>query len=139
MKSSSLPVLLAAVVGLSLATCASARDTAVEPMQGVPASRESQVTMANYRDYPMSMWSFRNAGAVLNMVVVPREGDIRPLPGPLRPELGERMVTVCWVRLTTEDIACIYGYLKASVEAVIKIREAVLFPHLYVVVQVFIL
>jgi CubicO group peptidase (beta-lactamase class C family) len=93
MKSGSGSILLAAVFGLSLAAFASARDKAVEPMQGVPASRESQVTMANYRDYPMSMWSFRNAGTVLNTVVVPREGDIRPLPGPLRPELGESMVT----------------------------------------------
>jgi CubicO group peptidase (beta-lactamase class C family) len=64
-----------------------------KPMQGVPPSRDSQVTMANYRDYPMSMWAFRNAGAILNTVMVPREGDIRPLPGPLRPELGERVVT----------------------------------------------
>jgi CubicO group peptidase (beta-lactamase class C family) len=49
--------------------------------------------MANYRDYPMSMWAFRNAGAVLNTVMIPREGDIRPLPGPLRPEIGERRFT----------------------------------------------
>jgi len=93
MKSRSLPVLLAALSGLMLANFASAQDQAVKPMQGVPASRESQVTMANYRDYPMNMWAFRNAGAVLNMVMVPREGDIRPLPGPLRPELGERIFT----------------------------------------------
>ena len=84
MKSRSLRILLAALSGLMLANFASAQDEAVKPMQGVPASRESQVTMANYRDYPMSMWAFRNAGAVLNMVMVPREGDIRPLPGPLR-------------------------------------------------------
>ena len=49
--------------------------------------------MANYRDYPMSMWAFRNAGAVLNTVMIPREGDIRALPGPLRPEIGERRFT----------------------------------------------
>lgn len=59
------------------------------PMQGFPPSRESQVTMANYRDYPMSLWAFRNVGAVLNSVMVPRQGDIHALPGPLRPELGE--------------------------------------------------
>lgn len=67
--------------------------SAIEPMQGVPPSRESQVTMANYRDYPMSRWAFRNAGAVLNTVMVPRQGDMRALPGPLRPELGERLFT----------------------------------------------
>ena len=47
MKSGSRSILLAAVFVLSLAAFASARDKAVEPMQGVPASRESQVTMAN--------------------------------------------------------------------------------------------
>lgn len=70
-----------------------ANDDAVTPMQGIPPTRESQVTMANYRDYPMSMWAFRNASAVLNTVMIPREGDIRPLPGPLRPEIGERRFT----------------------------------------------
>jgi CubicO group peptidase (beta-lactamase class C family) len=62
-------------------------------MQGVPPSRESQVTMGNYRDHPMSRWSFRNAGAPLNVVMIPRQGEIRPLPGPLRPELGDREFT----------------------------------------------
>jgi CubicO group peptidase (beta-lactamase class C family) len=70
-----------------------ANDDAVTPMQGIPPTRESQVTMANYRDYPMSMWAFRNAGAVLNTVMIPREGDMQPLPGPLRPEIGERRFT----------------------------------------------
>ncbi len=65
----------------------------VSPMQGVPPTRESQVTMANYRDHPMSMWAFANAGAVLHTVMVPREGEVRLLPGPLRPELGERPYT----------------------------------------------
>ena len=64
-----------------------------EPMQGVPPSRASQVTMKNYREYPMSKWAFRNAGAPLHVVMVPREGDIRTLAGPLRPELGQRMFT----------------------------------------------
>lgn len=80
-------LLLTAIVvtGTSLA----ANEAAIAPMQGVPPSRDSQVTMANYSSYPMSMWAFRNAGAVLNTIVVPREGDIRRLPGPLRPEIGE--------------------------------------------------
>ena len=65
----------------------------VLPMQGVPPTRESQVTMANYRKSPMNQWAFRNAGAPMNVVMIPRQGDIRPLPGPLRPELGEREFT----------------------------------------------
>jgi hypothetical protein len=35
----------------------------VEPMQGVPPSIESQVTMRNFPDAPMSRRAFRNAGA----------------------------------------------------------------------------
>ena len=77
---------------------------AIEPMQGVPPSRESQVTMANYREYPMSRWAFRNAGAVLNSVMVPRQGDIRALPGPLRPELGERLFTDRGTELTFDAL-----------------------------------
>ncbi len=68
---------------------AGAGETLVKPMDGIPPTRESQVTMANYREYPMSTWAFRNAGAPLNVVMVPRQGEIRVLPGPLRPELGE--------------------------------------------------
>jgi len=65
----------------------------VKPMSGVPPSPGSQVTMKNYRDFPMSRWSFRNAGAPLNVVMIPRQGDIRVLPGPLNPEIGERQYT----------------------------------------------
>jgi CubicO group peptidase (beta-lactamase class C family) len=62
-------------------------------MDGVPPSRESQVTLKNYRQYPMSRWAFRNAGAPLNVVVIPRQGKISELPGPLSPELGKRGFT----------------------------------------------
>lgn len=60
-----------------------------EPMQGVPPSRESQVTMANYRDYPASRWAFRNAGAPLHAVMIPRGGNIRQFAAASRPELAE--------------------------------------------------
>ena len=78
---------------LLLTGAARAEQTFVEPMQGVPPLAESQVTMKNYRDFPMSRWAFRNAGAPLNVVMIPRGGDIRPLRGPLRPEIGEREFT----------------------------------------------
>ncbi len=64
-----------------------------EPMQGVPPARDSQVTMQNYREYPMSRWAFRNAGAALHTVVIPREGQIVELPGPSNPALGKFLVT----------------------------------------------
>ena len=78
------------LLALWAATAAVADQAPLQPMQGVPPSRESQVTMANYRDYPMNVWAFRNAGAPLHVVMIPRQGEIRRLPGPLRPELGEQ-------------------------------------------------
>lgn len=64
-----------------------------EPMQGVPPSRDSQVTMKNYTQYPASRWALRNAGAPLNVVMIPREGQIVSLRGPTRPQLGQFKVT----------------------------------------------
>lgn len=60
----------------------------IEPMQGIPPTRDSQVTMENYRTYPSMRWSFRNAGAPLNVVMIPRQGTIVELPGPSKPEIG---------------------------------------------------
>ncbi len=92
MKNVPRAILLAALFAGSAASfSAGGSASAVTPMQGIPPMRDSQVTMANYRDYPMNMWAFRNADAVLNTVMIPRQGDIRPLPGPLRPEIGERL------------------------------------------------
>lgn len=48
-------------------------------MDGVPPSKQSQVTFGNYREHPYSQWAFRNAGAPLNVLMVPRAGKIHPL------------------------------------------------------------
>jgi hypothetical protein len=45
-------------------------------MDGFPPSRESQVTLRNYREYPYSQWSFRNIGGPMHMLVLPRGGSI---------------------------------------------------------------
>jgi CubicO group peptidase (beta-lactamase class C family) len=47
-----------------------------QPMQGVPPTRESQATLQNYREHPFNQWTFRNAGAPLHAVMIPREGQI---------------------------------------------------------------
>ena len=63
----------------SEAPSAEVLDTAapsIEPMQGIPPTRDSQVTMENYRTHPSMRWSFRNAGAPLNVVMIPRQGTI---------------------------------------------------------------
>ena len=64
-----------------------------EPMQGVPPARNSQVTMHNFRDYPMSKWAFQNIGAPLNTAVIPRQGNIAQLPGPSQSQLGAKLFT----------------------------------------------
>ena len=45
-------------------------------MDGFPPSRESQVTLRNYREYPYNQWSFRNIGAPMHMLILPRGGSI---------------------------------------------------------------
>ena len=45
--------------------------------------------MANYRDYPASRWAFRNAGAPMHTVMIPRGGNIRQFAAASRPELAE--------------------------------------------------
>ncbi len=64
--------ILAALLFLSAAVTAAPQAV----MQGVPPTRDSQATFKNYRDAPFNQWTFRNAGAPLNVVMVPREGTI---------------------------------------------------------------
>ena len=64
-----------------------------QPMQGVPPARNSQVTMHNFRDYPLNQWAFQNIGAPLNTVVIPRQGNIADLPGPSQSQLGDKLFT----------------------------------------------
>src|SRR4026208_2226114 len=55
-------------------TLAQEAPTKQKVMDGFPPSRESQVTFANYREHPFSQWSFRNAGAPMHVVMMPRSG-----------------------------------------------------------------
>jgi len=45
-------------------------------MDGFPPSRESLVTLSNYREHPFSQWSFRNAGAPMHVLMMPRSGPV---------------------------------------------------------------
>ena len=83
-----------AVVTILLVCCMSLTADAKSPvMEGFPPSRESQATMKNYLEYPFNQWTFRNIGAPLNVVMIPREGDIYSLSGSELPRLGEYPVT----------------------------------------------
>jgi len=48
-------------------------------MDGTPPTSSSQVTFKNYRHYPFSKWAFHNIGAALNVLAIPREGEITQL------------------------------------------------------------
>ncbi|MEM6581286.1 MAG: serine hydrolase [Pseudomonadota bacterium] len=63
------------------------------PMQGIPPIRDTQVTRANYAEYPRSRWAFRNPGAVFNTVSIPREGDIWHFASPAEHGLGAPTVS----------------------------------------------
>ena len=75
----------------AIPAAAADQSAVLEPMHGVPPARSTQVTMQNYRDYPMSKWALQNTGAPLNAVVIPRQGKIVELPGPSQPQLGEKV------------------------------------------------
>src|SRR5687767_255990 len=61
---------------VSYLSIAQAPNAVKKVMDGFPPSRESQVTSFNYRDYPNSKWSFRNMGAPLPVLMIPREGAV---------------------------------------------------------------
>jgi CubicO group peptidase (beta-lactamase class C family) len=48
----------------------------IKVMDGFPPSRDSQVTFENYRTYPYNQWSFRNIGAPLHVIMVPRSSGV---------------------------------------------------------------
>lgn len=74
MKLKNVALGLLAAIG---ATTVFAQSPAV--MEGFPPSPESQVTFGNYRTSPFMEWSFRNVGAALNVVQIPRAGQIHEL------------------------------------------------------------
>jgi len=63
-----------------------------ELMLGFPPSSDSQVTFANYLNYPNSKWSFNHAGAPLNVVVLPRSGQLVSFKENLVPNLGSKKI-----------------------------------------------
>ena len=74
-------------------------------MEGTPPTRDSQATMKNYRDYPFSGWTFQNMGAPLNIVMVPRGGDIAELNQPSNQALGKKIfMDKTGAEMTLEDI-----------------------------------
>ena len=81
-------VLTALVTHLAFAQGA-ATSAPKKVMDGFPPSKESQVTFGNYRQHPYSQWAFRNAGAPLNVLMVPRAGQIYPLQENIDGDIGK--------------------------------------------------
>ena len=79
LKNKFLPV----VTALVMATSASATEL-VKPMQGFPASPETQVTHSNWTQPGFNQWGFRNIG-IYPSLMVPRGAEVSPLkPAPVK-------------------------------------------------------
>jgi len=72
MRSFAHRVLLCGVLSVAAPSVGFANDV----MKGFPPTSDSQVTKANYLESPFNRWAFRNAGAPLNTLMVPRGGAI---------------------------------------------------------------
>ncbi len=73
-----------------------------EVMEGFPPTSDSQVTKANYLAPPFNRWAFRNAGAPLNTLMVPRGGTIHMKVKASGRCLAVITPTGCWLyRATT--------------------------------------
>ena len=61
-------------------------------MQSFPATRDSQVTFANYNRTPFNSWSFRNMDSVAHTAMVPRGGELPKLVSNIDATLGQRKI-----------------------------------------------
>ena len=61
-------------------------------MDGFPPTRRSQVSFQNYREYPYSQWSFRNPGAPLHVLVLPRSGAIHQYKTSIKPSVANTLI-----------------------------------------------
>ena len=69
-------------------------DSMIRVMDGFPPSRKSQVTFQNYRDYPFSKWSFRNMGAPLHVLMIPRGGSIHMFKETSKSNAGNTLIAL---------------------------------------------
>lgn len=78
MRAITLSLILCALFSLPATSVADSSE-AKPVMLGVPPSTASQVTFGNYREHPYNQWAFRNIGAPLNVLMVPRAGPVHVL------------------------------------------------------------
>lgn len=81
------------IIGVVGFTGTMANATENKPLMiGFPPAIASQVTFANYLTYPYSKWAFNFASAPLNVVQLPRKGQIAPFKQSLEAELGKQTI-----------------------------------------------
>jgi len=88
-------------------------------MVGFPPSPQSQVTFANYRDYPMSKWSFNNAGAPFNLVMIPRSGQIDFFKENSKGEIGKKRIVLSKGREDTVENV----FQKNDADSIVLIKD----------------
>ena len=77
-------------------------DSMLKPMTGFPPSRESQVSFQNYRDYPFNKWSFRNMGAPMHVLMIPRGGAVHVFKK-AKNKIGNTTITIAENKIETVE------------------------------------
>ncbi len=85
-------IVIAGLLGLAIQIGA-AEPSRTPIMEGAPPGKEGQVTFNNYRHYPSSKWAFHNRSAPLNMLAIPREGQVTELGEKDNAELGQQLTS----------------------------------------------
>ena len=90
-------------------------------MDGFPPSRESQVTLRNYREYPFNTWSFRNIGAPMHVLMLPRAGNMHQYKTATRPRVATMVIQdSLGTNKTFEECNCSH---EMSVRGCMKLKD----------------
>lgn len=90
-----------------------------KPMNGIPASPESQVTLMNFSKQPYSKWAFRNPGAVYPTLMVPRDGKIYYFPEEIDNSIES-------IKLDDSGITIQKAFEEDDVDGIIVIKNGVI-------------
>ena len=88
-------------------------------MVGLPANAQSQVTFANYRDYPFSKWAFNHVGGPLNLVIIPRAGHIDFVKESLIPNIAKKIIYLSNNRVKTFEQV----FLENDTDGIVIIKD----------------
>lgn len=89
-----------------------------KPMDGIPASPESQVTLQNWMTQPYSKWAFRNPAAIWPCLMVPRKGNIYKFPVELDKSIES-------VKLDNSDLSVLDALKADDTDGIIVIKNGI--------------